>query len=282
METKKLFNLRKVTKQRLDMKKRTPDWAGYSENPPALRRKTGIATGKMLAEPIAPGISRAALTKWITRDSRLAASRQAGVTVEKPVPRRQVGRPERVLKCADGTSYRNLKTSAVEAAEAVAVPSAHDLAQPASSDLDSNMLVTWLGIIAHGKTVRGEAENAAIPFAAASRSVKASVAFTDNFASKHSRIVKEFQRVAEMSGSLWSVAAPDAKNCAATPIACTDQFRQFLLRSLRKPRVAGMDWSLGYVDQKKRWSTRFGRPLYSAKSHSGILPAATQQSLVAH
>ena len=282
METKVLFNLRKTTKQRLDIKRRTPDWAGYSANPPALRRKTGIATGKMLGEPSAPGISRAALTKWITRDSRLAASRRAGGTVSKPVPRRQVGRPEHVLKCADGTFYRNLKTNAVETAEAVAVPSAYDLAQPDSSDLDSNMLVTWLGIVAHGKTVRGEADNAAIPFAAASRSVKASVAFTDNFASKHSRIVKEFQRVAETSGSLWSVAEPGAKNCAATPIADTDQFRQFLLRTLRKPRVAGLDWSLGYVDQKKRWSTRFGRPLYSAKSHSGILPAATQQSLVAN
>ena len=282
METKKLFNLRKTTKQRLDMKRRTPDWAGYSANPPALRRKTGIATGKMLAEPSAPGISRAALTKWITRDSRLAASRRAGGTVEKPVPRRQVGRPEPVLKCAEGTSYRNLKTSAVEAAEAVAVPSAHDLAQPETSDLDPNMLVTWLGIIAHGKTVRGEAENAVTPFEAASRAVNASLAFTDNFASKHSRIVKEFQRAADTSGSLWSVAEPGAKNCAATPIASIDQFRQFLLRTLRKPRVAGLDWSLGYVDQKKRWSTRFGRPLYSAKSHSGILPAATQQSLVAH
>ena len=41
-----LSNLRKTTQQRLDMKRRTPDWAGYSANPPPLRRKTGIATGK--------------------------------------------------------------------------------------------------------------------------------------------------------------------------------------------------------------------------------------------
>ena len=35
---------------------------------------------------------------------------------------------------------------------------------------------------------------------------------SDDFSSKHSRIVKEFMRVAETSGSLWSVAEPGAKN----------------------------------------------------------------------
>ena len=132
--------------------------------------------------------------------------------MKKPVPRRQVEGPKRVLKCADGTFYRNVKTNAAGAADAVVVPSAHDLAEPTSSGLDPNMLVTWLGIVAHGKTVRGEAEKAATSFEAASRAVSASLAFTDNVASKHSRIVKEFQRVAKTSGSLWSVAEPRAKN----------------------------------------------------------------------
>ena len=118
-------------------------------------------------------------------------------------------------------------------------------------------------------------------FEPASQIVPTSLAFTDKFTSKHSRVVKEYKRVADTSGSLLGVAEPGAKNCAATPIASIDEFRQFLLRTLRKPRVAGLDWSLGHVDQKKRWSTRFGRPLYSAEIHRGILPAATQQSLVA-
>ena len=205
------------------MKRRTPDWAGYSVNPPALRRKTGTTTGKRLAEPRAatPGscvpISKSALTKWITRDSRFAARRRAGNSVEKPVPQRQIKQPKRVLKCADNASYRKLKTNEVGAAEAVAVPSAHDLARTETSDLDDKKLVTWLGIIAHGRTVFGEADKAVTAFEAASQVVRANLAFTDKFASKHSRIVKEYKRVAGTGKSLWSVAEPGAKRCAATP-----------------------------------------------------------------
>ena len=284
METKKLSDLRKTTKERLDMKRRTPDWAGYSSNPPALRRKTGTTTGKRLAEPRearVPVISKPALRQWITRDSRFAARKRAGTTEAKPVPLRQVKRPERVLKCADSTSYRKLKTNIVKAAEVVAVPSAHDLARTGTAKLDVNRLVTWLGIIAHGRTVHGEVDKTVTAFEPASQVVPQRLAFTDKFASKHARIVKEYKRVAGTSGSLWSVVESGAKNCAATPIASVDEFRQFLLKTLRRPKVAGMDWSLGYVDHKKRWSTRFGRPLYKDKIQRGVLLAATQQPLVA-
>ena len=251
METKRLFNLRKTTKQRLDLKKQTPDWAGYLEKPPALRRKTGIATGMGLAERPAPGLTTDCATKWITRYSRFAASTRAGGTVGKPVPQRQAGRPEPVMKCADGGCYRKVKTNEVGKAQGIALPSAHDLAKSGSFDLDPNMLVTWLGIIAHGKTVHGKDDNAVTRFDAASRAMSASAAFTDDFSSKHCRIVKEFKRVAETTGPKWSIAEPDAKNRAATSVATTDQFRQFLLSALRKPRIAGVDWSLGYVDKKK-------------------------------
>ena len=195
-------------------------------------------------------MTRDCLAKWITRDSRFAAIRRVGGTVGKPVPQRQAGRPEPVLKCSDGSSYRKVKTDAVGKAQAIVVPSAHDLAKPGSSDIDPNLLVTWLGIIAHGKTAHGKDDNAVTRVDAASQAMNASIAFTSDFSSKHSRIVKEFKRVADTKGSLWSIAGPDAKDRTATSVATTDQFRQFLLSSLRKPRIAGLDWSLGYVDKK--------------------------------
>ena len=281
METKQLSDLRRTTKERLDLKRRTPDWAGYSSTLPALRKKPGITNGRRLAEPCVPKTSMPGCSRWVTRDIRSAARKRTGGKAGKSVPQRQIKRSERVLKCAEDTSYRRLKTTVVKAAETVAVPSTHDLAHAATAKLDVNRLVTWLGVIAHGKTVLGEADKARTAFEAASKKVPQRLAFTEKFISKHSRVVKEYKRIAGASESLWSVVEPGVKNCAATPIASLDEFRQFLLRAMRKPRIAGMDWSLGYVDQKRRWSTRFGPPLSIVKVQRRVLPAATRQSNLA-
>ena len=97
-------------------------------------------------------------------------------------------------------------------------------------------------------------------FDAAARTEKAAVAFSPEFSNKHSRIVKEFKKVAESSGSSWSIADGGAKLSAATPVANSDEFRQFLLKHLRKPHIAGLDWSLGSDAKKPRWISRFGTP----------------------
>ena len=267
--SKKLLAFRQTTSKRVEMKTRHEDWDGYQAKPPPLRRKAGITTGRRLAEPVAPGVSRDQLTKWIGRRSHNAAKRApAGGQAGKSVPLRQTERPCPALTCANEKTYFKVKTNSIEKAKAIVVPSAHDLAKPDSSELSTDLLVTWLGIIAHGKTVHPRADHAATRFEAAARTEEAAIAFSPEFSQKHSRIVKEYKRVAASSGSRWSIADAGAKRSAATPVADKDEFRQFLLKHLRKPRIAGLDWSLGCVEKKKRWMTRFGTPLRAVASAS--------------
>ena len=91
--------------------------------------------------------------------------------------------------------------------------------------------------------------------------------------------MNEFKQVTKSTGSFWSVAnvrgsaatpvgndsaaTPVGNDSAATRVSNVDEFRQFLLAQLRKPRIAGLDWSLSALNEKQRWTTRFGRPLRS-------------------
>jgi hypothetical protein len=243
------------------MKTQKKDWDGFQVKPPPLRRKAGSVTGTRLAEPAALGPSKGELTKWVSRRSKYAAKRApAGGKVGKSVPQRQE-RPCPVLTCAGEKTYYKVNTQTIEKASAIRVPSAHDLANKKASELGTDLLVTWLGIIAHGKTVHAHVDKVVTRFDAAARAEKAAVAFSSEFSHKHSRIVKEFKKVAESSGSSWSIASGDAKLSAATPVANSDEFRQFLLKYLRKPHIAGLDWSLGSDAKKPRWISRFGTPL---------------------
>ena len=244
------------------MKTQKEDWNGFQAKPPPLRRKAGMMTGRGFAEPVTSGPSRDQLLKRIGLRGNVAAKRRREDTQPPTsVPQRQSKRPCPVLTCASEKAYFKVKTDSIEKAKAIVVPSAHDLIKPGSSDLSADLLVTWLGVIAHGKTVHAREDKEITRFAAAARIDEAIVAFSPAFRSKHSRIVKEFQRVSGSTGSRWKVADADAKNSVATPVSTADEFRQFLLRHLRKPRIAGLDWNMGDVDKRHCLMTRFGTPV---------------------
>ena len=244
------------------MKTQKEDWNGFQAKPPPLRRKAGMLTGRGFAEPVTSGPSRDQLLKWIGQRGHGASKRRRDDTQPPTsVPQRQSKRPCPVLTCASEKAYYKVKTDSIEKAKAIVVPSAHDLIKPGSSDLSADLLVTWLGVIAHGKTVHAREDKEITRFAAAARIDEAIVAFSPAFRIKHSRIVKEFQKVSGSSGSRWKVAAADAKNSVATPVSTADEFRQFLLKHLRKPRIAGLDWNLGSVEQRRCLMTRFGTPV---------------------
>ena len=260
MASSKILNMRQTRKNILLMKTQKEDWDGFQVKPPRLRRKEGSTTGKRLAEPAALGPSTDQLKKWISRRSQYVARRAlARGQMRKSVPQRQTTRPCPVLTCGNEKTYYKVSTQKIEKSSAIVVPSAHDLTKQ-SSELSAALLVTWLGIIAYGKTVHARGENVVARFDAAARTEQATIAFSPEFCNKHSRIVKEFKAVAGACGSSWTIANGDAKHSAATPVANADEFRQFLLTQVREPRIAGLDWSLG-TNRKHRWTTRFGTPL---------------------
>ena len=196
----------------------------------------------MLAKPAEreTRVAREQLAKWISRRSKFAAKRS--VPLRKTDERKRSGTDKEIV-----------------------VPSAHGLARAAPSELTSDLLSTWLSVIAYGKKVRGRDDGATHTFEAAARTQKAAVKFTPHFSSKHRRLVSAFKKVANSKGSQWSIADAGAKNIAATHVDCAENFRQFLLTHLRKPKIAGLDWSMGFVGTE-RWTTRYGTPAPVAKS----------------
>jgi hypothetical protein len=254
------------------MKMQKKDWNGFQVKPPPLRRKAGIATGTRFAEPAEPRpVCKGQLTKWMSRRRRAPAG---GNECKKSVPQRQaLGKslPQRkaerscpVVTCADSAKYYKVSTRTIEKASAVVVHSAHDLAKQSASELTSELLVVWLGIIAHGKTVHARVEKAATRFNAAARTDAASVAFSSDFAKKHPRILNEFKKVAESGGSSWCIADASSKlhsAAMATPVSNLGEFRHFLLTQVRKPRIAGVEWSLESDAKKPRWMSRYGTQL---------------------
>ena len=170
-------------------------------------RRVAMTRGKKAKEPPAAALVKDQVKKWISRKSRFAAAQApAGRGVDKSVPQRQTERPCPVLTCAAKDSYKKVSTPTIEKAKSVVVPSAHDLAKKGSSDLDGALLVTWLGIIAHGKLVHTRDDQISTRFDAAVRAMKAAVAFSADFCNKHNRIVKELKVVAASSGSQWRIA----------------------------------------------------------------------------
>ena len=157
------------------MKTEKADWDGFQVKPPPLRQKSGITTEKRLAEPakpaVGPGPSAEQLAKCISRRSHSVA-KKAGKSVPQrqageSVPQRQAGefvqarRSCPVLVCGNEKTYFRSNMQAIEKASAVVVPSAHNLAKPCSSE-------TWLGVIAHGKTVHARKEKMITRFDVAS------------------------------------------------------------------------------------------------------------------
>ena len=221
------------------MKTTQGDWAGYLAKPPRLRPKTGATSGSMLAQPTArePRLARERLVKWISRRSngKLAA--------KKSGPQRKTDERDTVI----------------------VVPSVHGLARATPSELSSELLASWLSVIAYGKKVRGRDDQAIHTFEAAALAQKVIVRFSPEFSREHPRLVSAFKKVAQSKGSQWSIADVGAKNIAATHVNCKESFREFLLKHLRKPKIAGLEWSSGFVGIK-RWTTRYGTPAPMVKS----------------
>ena len=103
----------------------------------------------------------------------------------------------------------------------VVVPSVHSLARTAPSELTSQLLATWLSVVAYGTKVRGRDDQTTHTFEAAALAQKATVKLTPHFSSKHPRLVSAFKKVAISTGSQWSRADAGAKNIAATHVNCT-------------------------------------------------------------
>ena len=214
---KALRNFRATTAQHLKQKAVVRPWAGFGAAP-QLRRKIGAGEGGLVL--------------------RRRGAEQGGL-----VPQRRDDEAPPVALCSEAAApgavqYRSFPTPVLFRMPAVLVYSLHDLEQ---ARLDDKLLLSWLHIVALGKTVRTRRRNEEEQFSPSLRMVPHNFALTSRFRSRHSRLALALRTLCSQEGSKWVIA--DAE--AGAGVDTLGDLRARLVSLRRLPQFAGVERSRG-------------------------------------
>lgn len=258
--SKRMLDFRKTTEQRREQKTRFESWPGFAPTPPKLRRKPGLTNGHRLGEPArASTMARQALKWKVRRD--LAKPRAATLGPEASAAASKACPVLVVCNKPSGDEparkYRKVTSSVAARAKAIVVPSHDDLHKADASD---DMLMTWLSIVAYGKTVHARNEpKKPVTYTAAA---PAAVTCSERFSQKHKRLTAALQTICTSKSSRWQTAPAGEKR--AVQIDDFEDLRKLLISSQRLPHIAGVESKYAAAAETAT-TTRFGNARVAAR-----------------
>ena len=260
--SKKILNFRKTTAQRIEQKTKVASWPGFAPTLPVLRRKPGQTKGQLLGTPASASSAPATDARAMARRAVLwSVSRRASAKARAATPSTTARAPtaypmlvvcDRPSSGEPAPKYRKVSASAAARAKSIMVPSHDDLQK---ADANSDLLMTWMNIVAYGKSVHArDSSEKIVEYKAAVQTVPAVIALSNRFSTKHGHFAKALKSICQSKGSLWRLGRADEKN--ATSIDDTEALRKKLLSLQRFPHIAGIDCK--YASGPTTKLTRFG------------------------